>query len=384
MIIVQQVRTKKQQKEFLNFPLELYRGNPYFVPPLYGDEKKLFRKDYVYYDTSEAVYFNAYENGKMVGRISGILQFAANEKWGQKQVRFTRFDSIDSQEVANALFGAVEDWALSKGMDTVVGPLGFNDLEREGLLIEGFEELSTFEEQYNYEYYPRLVENCGYAKDVDWVERQLRVPAQIDEKLERVSTLMMKRYKLRYDDSKTTREFLKRYADKFFNVLDETYEKLYGTVPITEGAKKMLMSNFKLLIDKRFVGVIVDENDEVAAFGVCFPSIAEAVQPSGGKLTPAALVRLLKARNHPRVIDLGLIGVVPKFQSKAIASAMIYQTLMMMKNNHIEYAETNLNLEDNNNIQNQWKAFDARLHKRRRSYKKVLTQPGEEIAQPAE
>ncbi len=384
MIIVQQVRTKKQQKEFLNFPLELYRGNPYFVPPLYGDEKKLFRKDYVYYDTSEAVYFNAYENGKMVGRISGILQFAANEKWGQKQVRFTRFDSIDSQEVANALFGAVEDWALSKGMDTVVGPLGFNDLEREGLLIEGFEELSTFEEQYNYEYYPRLVENCGYAKDVDWVERQLRVPAQIDEKLERVSTLMMKRYKLRYDDSKTTREFLKRYADKFFNVLDETYETLYGTVPITEGAKKMLMSNFKLLIDKRFVGVIVDENDEVAAFGVCFPSIAEAVQPSGGKLTPAALVRLLKARNHPRVIDLGLIGVVPKFQSKAIASAMIYQTLMMMKNNHIEYAETNLNLEDNNNIQNQWKAFDARLHKRRRSYKKVLTQPGEEIAQPAE
>lgn len=384
MIIVQQVRTKKQQKEFLNFPLELYRGNPYFVPPLYGDEKKLFRKDYVYYDTSEAVYFNAYENGKMVGRISGILQFAANEKWGQKQVRFTRFDSIDSQEVANALFGAVEDWALSKGMDTVVGPLGFNDLEREGLLIEGFEELSTFEEQYNYEYYPRLVENCGYAKDVDWVERQLRVPAQIDEKLERVSTLMMKRYKLRYDDSKTTREFLKRYADKFFNVLDETYEKLYGTVPITEGAKKMLMSNFKLLIDKRFVGVIVDENDEVAAFGVCFPSIAEAVQPSGGKLTPAALVRLLKARNHPRVIDLGLIGVVPKFQSKAIASAMIYQTLMMMKNNHIEYAETNLNLEDNNNIQNQWKAFDARLHKRRRSYKKVLTQPGEEIAHPAE
>ena len=266
----------------------------------------------------------------------------------------------------------------------MVGPLGFNDLEREGLLIEGFEELSTFEEQYNYEYYPRLVENCGYAKDVDWVERQLRVPAQIDEKLERVSTLMMKRYKLRYDDSKTTREFLKRYADKFFNVLDETYEKLYGTVPITEGAKKMLMSNFKLLIDKRFVGVIVDENDEVAAFGVCFPSIAEAVQPSGGKLTPAALVRLLKARNHPRVIDLGLIGVVPKFQSKAIASAMIYQTLMMMKNNNIEYAETNLNLEDNNNIQNQWKAFDARLHKRRRSYKKVLTQPGEEIAQPAE
>ena len=160
MITVKEVQTKREQREFLNFPLDLYRGNPYFVPPLYGDEKKIFRKDYIYNDTCEAVYYNAYRDGKMVGRISGILQKAANEKYNEKRVRFTRFDAIDDQAVADALFGAVEAWAKARGMDTICGPLGFSDLEREGLLIEGFDQLSTFEEQYNAPYYQKLIENC--------------------------------------------------------------------------------------------------------------------------------------------------------------------------------------------------------------------------------
>ena len=151
MITVKAVKTKKEQKEFLDFPLKLYKNNPYYVPPLYSDEKKIFRSDYVYLDQSEAVYFNAYDDtGKIVGRISGILQRASNEKNNEKRVRFTRFDAVDDQRVADALFDAVEKWAKSKGMDTVCGPLGFSDLEREGLLIEGFNYLATFEEQYNY------------------------------------------------------------------------------------------------------------------------------------------------------------------------------------------------------------------------------------------
>ena len=152
-VIIREVRTKKEQKQFLEFPLKLYRDNPCFVPPLYGDEKKIFRKDYVYYDTCEAVYYNAYRDGRMVGRISGILQKVSNELRGEKRVRFTRFDTINDENVAKALFEAVENWALSRGMDTVCGPLGFSDLEREGLLVEGFEYLSTFEEQYNADYY---------------------------------------------------------------------------------------------------------------------------------------------------------------------------------------------------------------------------------------
>ena len=173
MIEIRKVKTKKEQRDFVNFPLKLYKNCEFFAPPLYVDEMKMFKKNYVYYDQSISVFFNAYENGKIVGRIQGILQKASNEKWGQKRVRFTRFDSIDNQEVANKLFEAIEDWAKENNMTEIVGPLGFSDLEREGLLIEGFDELSTFEEQYNYDYYQKLIENLGYQKEVDWVERKL-------------------------------------------------------------------------------------------------------------------------------------------------------------------------------------------------------------------
>ena len=166
-IIIKQVKTKKEQKEFLDFTLKLYKGNPYFVPPLYMDEKKIFSKNYVYNDQADSIFFNAYRNGKMVGKISGIIQHAANNKNNQKRVRFTRFDAINDQDVANSLFDAVTKWAKEKGMDTIVGPLGYSDMEREGLLIEGFDQLSTFEEQYNYDYYQSLIENYGFVKEVE-------------------------------------------------------------------------------------------------------------------------------------------------------------------------------------------------------------------------
>ena len=168
MVIVKQVKTRKEQRQFVNFPLELYKDCEFFVPCLYMDELAMFKKNYVYNDQSESIFFNAYIDGKIVGRIQGILQHASNNKWKQKRVRFTRFDSIDNQEVANALFNAIETWAKEKGMTEIVGPLGYSDLEREGLLIEGFDQLSTFEEQYNYPYYQKLIENLGYVKEVDW------------------------------------------------------------------------------------------------------------------------------------------------------------------------------------------------------------------------
>ena len=173
MIHIEEVKTRAQRRQFVQFPLKLYKGNACFVPPLYADEMKIFKKNYSYNEQAEAVYYLAYREKEVVGRISGILQRVANEKWKQKRVRFTRFDSINDQEVANALFGAVESWAKSKGMTEVVGPLGFSDLEREGLLIEGFDELATFEEQYNFDYYQKLIENLGYQKEVDWVEHKL-------------------------------------------------------------------------------------------------------------------------------------------------------------------------------------------------------------------
>ena len=372
MVELREVKTKKDIKDFIEFPLKLYKKCPYFVPPLYSDEKEMFKKDYFYYDQCKAIYYNAYKDGKMVGRIQGILQMAANEKWGQKRVRFSRFDSIDDEEVAFALFDKVTEWAKSFGMTEVVGPLGFSDLEREGLLIEGFDELSTFEEQYNYPYYQKLIENYGFTKEVDWVERQLRAPKEKDDRLERLSSLMMKRYNLHFGEAKNTNDFLDKYGDMFFEILDETYDKIYGTVPFTNSMKKKIMDGIRLIIDLRYVAVILDENEKVVCFGICFPSIAKAVQKSGGRLTIPAIFRLLRAIKHPKVIALGLIGVLPEYAMKGISSALIAKVMEMLSNGEVEYAETNLNLEDNLNIQNQWKAFDNRLHKRRRCFVKKI------------
>lgn len=372
MIEVKEALTKKQQKEFLEFPLKMYKNNPYFVPPLYGDEKKIFRSDFVYNDTCEAVYFNAYDGEKMVGRISGILQKAANAKNSERRVRFTRFDSIDDQAVADALFAAVEDWAISKGMDTVCGPLGFSDLEREGLLVEGFDQLSTFEEQYNAEYYGKLIENCGYEKEADWLESKIYLPEDDEGRLEKTADYIMKRYGLHFGEAKNTRDFIDRYGDAFFELLDVAYENIYGTVPFTPGMKKMMIDNFMLIIDLKHVAVILDENDRLVCLGICFPSIAKAVQKSQGRLTPAALVRLLSAIKKPKVIDLGLIAVDPQYANRGIGSCISAGLMRMLREDGIEYAETNLNLENNYAILNQWKRFRQVVHKRRRSYVKKL------------
>ncbi len=376
MLTVREVKTKKEQKEFIEFPLKLYKDNPYFVPPLYGDEKKMFRPDYLYYDTCEAVFYNAYRDERIVGRISGILQKASNEKTGEKRVRFTRFDAIDDQEVASALFGAVEDWARSKGMNEVVGPLGFSDLEREGLLVEGFDQLSTFEEQYNADYYPRLVEAAGYRKEVDWLESRLYAPEEDDGSLKKTTDFILKRYNLRFGEAKSVRDFIRRYADQFFALLDEAYKDLYGTVPFTEGMKKLIISNFLLIVDLKHVAVILDENGKVVCLGICFPSIAKAVQPSGGRLTPPALIRLLKAIKKPKVLDLGLIAVAPEYMNRGVSVAISAELLRMLREDGVEYAETNLNLETNHAIQNQWKRFRQVQHKRRRSYVKQLEEDG--------
>lgn len=371
-IIIKQVKTKKEQKDFLDFTLKLYKDNPYFAPPLYMDEKKIFSKNYVYNDQADSIFFNAYINGKIVGKISGIIQHAANTKNNQKRVRFTRFDAINDQNVANALFDAVTSWAKEKGMDTIVGPLGYSDMEREGLLIEGFDQISTFEEQYNYEYYQTLIENYGFVKEVDWNERKLYPPKVKDDRLKRISDKMMERYHLKFGKAKNTKDFIKKYANKFFDIVDETYADIYGSVPFTDNTRKMMISNFNLIIDMRHVYVIVDENDNVVCFGICFPSIGKALQKSQGHLTLPAIFRLLKAIKHPKVLDLGLIGVLPEYRRIGIGSALIAKVMEVLEKGDIEYCETNLNLEDNESIQNQWKAFDCVLHKRRRCFVKPI------------
>lgn len=378
MVDIIKVRSKNDQNEFLNFPLRLYKDCEYFVPPLWADEKKIFSKNYIYNDSCESEYFLAKRDGVTVGRISAILQMASNEKHGEKRVRFTRFDCIDDTEVSRALFSAVEDFAAEKDMDTVCGPLGFSDLEREGLLIEGFDRLSTYEEQYNYDYYPKLVEDSGYAKEVDWNESILRAPdPESIAQMKKMSDFVMNRYKLRIGKAKNVGDFINKYADGLFELIDIGYEGLYGTVPFTDGMKKMMIDNFKLIIDLKYVAAILDENDKIVCMGICFPSLARAVQRSRGHMTPAALVRLLGAIKHPKVLDLGLIAVHPEYLNRGITAIITAELMRMLAEDNIEYAETNLNLEDNFAIQNQWKRFPREIHKRRRAYVKKVTKAGD-------
>lgn len=374
MIEIKEVRTWRQKIQFLEFPNKLYKGNPFYVPPLFVDEVKIFSKNYIYYDSCEAVYYNAYLDGHMAGRISGILQKASNEKWGQKRVRFTRFDVIENFDVAKALFEAVEKWAASKGMEEVCGPLGFSDLEREGLLIDGFDQMSTFEEAYSYKYYADFIDRLGYAKEVDWTESQIRPTSDPEEfeNMRKMSEFVLKRYKLHFGQARNVKDFLNRYKDDLFEILDKSYDQIYGTVPFTDGMKKLMISNFNLIIDLDHVAVILDENEKVVCLGICFPSIAKAMQVAGGHLTPRALFRVLKAVRHPEVIDLGLIGVDPEYLNRGVSVCFAYELTKMLRQPGIKYADTNLNLEDNFAIKNMWKRFDEKENKRRRSYLKKI------------
>ena len=376
MIEVQEVKTKQQQRQFLNFALDLYKGNPYFVPPLYSDEKKMFGKDFVYNDSCEWTCFVAYKDGKIAGRIQAIIQKDANAKNKEKRCRFCRFDAIEDLEVSKALFAEAENWARSKGMDTMVGPLNFSDLEREGMLVDGFEEPSTFEQNYNFSYYKEHVEALGYAKEIDWTASRLYGPESQEamDELEQVVAFIFKRYKLHYGKAKSGPQLLKKYAQGIFDLLDTSYEGLYGTVPFTEGMRRLVLENFAMVINPKFTAVILDENEKIVCFGLSFPGLAPALVGTRGKYTPLTLMKLLYYIKNPNILDLCLVGVDPEYLNRGISGALSLSIMKMLRDNaRVKWADTNLNLENNYAILNQWRRFKSEECKRFRAYVKKLS-----------
>ena len=372
MVSIREVKTKKDAKLFVEFPLKLYRGCEYFVPPLYGDEMKLVLAG-GNAEIAESVFYLAERDGKVVGRIQGIMQKQFNEINGAKRIRFTRFDSINDTEVSRALFSALEAWGASLGMTELCGPLGYSDLDREGLLIEGFEEDSTFEEQYNYEYYAALCEDAGLSKEVDWLEFELRAPEKKNTMLKRVAERSLELNKLHVASTDMSKKaYIDKYKDGFFRCLEECYKHLYGVVPITEKMKNELIDQFLLIVKKEYLLFICDEQDNVVAFGLGFPGIGPAVRKSGGRLTLPTLIRLLKIIKKPKTIDLGLIAVLPEYQNAGLNAVLLDLLTDMLERGDAEKYETNLNLETNTAVMAQWKHFTARQHKRRRSYIKKL------------
>ena len=372
MLEVREVRTKKEQKDFVNFPVKLYEGNDYYVPLLYGGEFSIFKPDYPFNKVCDTICCIAYDDGKVVGRIQGIIQREANEKWDQKRVRFTRFDAIDDVKVSNALFAKVEEWAKAKGMKEFVGPLGYSDLEREGLLIEGFDEPQTFEEQYNYEYYQKLIEAYGFEKDVDWLEFQLYAPKERDERLVKISSMMLKKYGLRVYQASSIKELTDKYIDGIFNVLEQTYARLYGTMPLNDEIISNYVADFKLIVRPQDVIMILDSDDQIVGFALMFPAISDAVRRSMGHLTPGFLYQFLKTKKDPKVFDLGLIGILPQYESKGIATLIIGLVIDFLLESDTHHLETNLILENNFHMLNMLKHFEKRQNKRRRCFKKTI------------
>ena len=377
MTIVREVRGKRDIKEFIELPLRLYKNCPYFVPPLYGDEKRLLSSG-GNSDIAESVFFLAERDGRTVGRIQGIIQKQYNEIHGCKKLRFNRFDSIDDEEVSAALFEALENWGKDKGMDELCGPLGYSDLDREGLLVEGFEENSTFEEQYNFEYYGTLVEAAGFEKDIDWLEFELSSPEKRNPMLHRVAERSLELNKLHIADTGISKKkYIEKYRDGFFDCLEECYRHLYGTVPISKAAQDELISQFMLILNNEYIVFICDKDDRVVGFGLCFPSIGDALKKSGGKLTPTALCKLLSAVRSPKTIDLGLVAIRPEYQNAGLNAVILDAMLDILEKGKVEKCETNLNLETNTPVISQWKYFTARQHKRRRSYIKKIERENE-------
>ncbi len=378
MITVHEITGRKDLKEFMLFPNVLYKDNPYYVPDMLSSQVNDFLPDKnPAFEYCEAKCFLARKDGKIAGRIAAIYNTRANEKYKRNQMRFSHADYIDDDEVVDALFGAVENWALQKGCDDVHGPLGFSDLDREGLLVEGFERLSQFFVNYNAPYYPRQMERMGYAKDVDWVEFRITLPPKGVEdeglqKLNRLATAVERRMKLKVAPL-TNRNSIKPYVEKVFNLYNETYRILYGMVALTPGQVEKYVKEFLPIINARSTLILTNQNDDVVAFGVGAPSIALAQQKTGGRIFPFGWAHLLRAMNGKNdTWDMFLIAVHPDLQGKGVNAVILNRLLQQAISAGVRYAETGPELEENVDVQSQWRFFNAEQHKRRRAYIKSL------------
>lgn len=373
MIQIKEVKTKKDLKTFVDFPTKLYKGVTQYSYPFRSDEFTMFspKKNPCYKDC-EVVMYLAYKQGKVVGRVAGIIHKLYNKKVNEKRVRFTRFDCVNDVEVAKALLGAVEQWAVSKGMQIAHGPLGFSDLDSEGLIVEGFDERCTFEARYNFEYYKDLIEACGYTKDVDWIERKIYPPKQIDKRVDKLADYVAKRYNLKFAEQTIKKEYISKYKDGIFDVLDKAYGTLYGVVPYTEELKAQLLDQFLKFISLKYMFVITNEKDEVVCFGIGLPALNNAVYKSKGRMTLPALFRLLKALKKPRVVDFAIVGVRPDYENAGVGAMLVKYLNKRLIEEKVDYCETNLCLENNVKISRIWEYFDHKVHRRRRSYTKNL------------
>ncbi len=374
MVKVIEVKSKKELKQWVEFPNRLYKGVPCYVPFLKIDEIATFTKEEnPAFEYCDVKLFLAYKDNKIVGRIGGIINHASNKKWNQNRLRFTRFDFIDDYEVSKALFDAVVNFGKSQGYSEIIGPIGFHDLDHEGMLVEGFDELNMSITFYNYPYYIDHMEKLGLKKDIDWVEFKLKVPQDGNARIQKLNDFLQD--KLDFELVKyTDRKLLEKDAFAAFKVIDEAFSVLYGTVPLTDAVIQKTVKDNIPMINLKYVMTFKDKKGEIIGFALLVPSIAKALKKSNGKLLPFGVFRLLKAINCKNdTLEMFLVAIKPEYQKKGLPILLINEMMKICIENGVQYCETGPELETNKNIHSLWRNFeDVRQHKRRRCWIKEI------------
>ena len=375
-VTIKKVSTKRDLNRFISFNYELYKHNPYSVPDLYDDMLNTFNKQKnAAFEFCEAEYFLAYKDGKLAGRVAAIINRRANETWQKKEVRFGWIDFIDDTEVSEALIRAVEQWGKERGMTHIQGPLGFTDMDAEGMLIEGFDQLGTMATIYNYPYYPAHIERLGFRKDADWVEFKIYIPDAIPDKHRRISDLIQRKYNLKIKKYTSGKKIAQDYGQAIFELVNEAYQPLYGYSSLTQRQIDQYVKMYLPILDLRMVTLITDADDQLVAVGISMPSLARALQQSHGRLLPFGWFYLLKAlffKRRSHILDLLLVAVKPEYQNKGVNALLFSDLIPVYQQLGFEYAESNPELELNGKVQAQWDYFKTEQHKRRRAFVKEI------------
>ncbi len=366
--------TKSELKKYTEFGIDLYKDNPYYVPPLLKDDvETLSPGKNPAFDHCRAKSWMAFRDGKPVGRITGIINSLVNERSGRNDVRFGFTDFIDDNEVADTLFDTLARWGRDNGMTSIVGPMGFTDLDHEGMLTFGFEELGTMATIYNYPYYPRQMERMGFTPDAEWVEYRITVPDELPDQLARVGEIVKRKYGLRTIKYTSGKKIKEDYGVALFELINEAYDKLYGYSPLTPRQIQYYIDLYLPILKLENVCVIVDKADKLVGIGISMPSMSKALQKSKGRLFPTGWIHLLKAMyGHNDTVDLLLVAVSPEYQSKGVNALLFTDLLPVYIKNGYRWAESNPELADNENVQQQWKFFERRQHRRRVAFRRDI------------
>lgn len=372
-LMIREVLTPRDLKAFVEFPFKLYKDNPYWLPPLLEDEYNTLRRDKnPAFEHCQARYWLAERNGKVVGRIAAIYNPLHVEKWKQPYLRFGWLDMVDDPAVSEALFKTVEDWAREMNLTAVHGPLGFTDMDKEGMLIDGFEEMGTMPTIYNYPYYPREMDRLGYVKDVDWFEYQMEIPSEVAPEFDRGTALVLERHNLHMLNAKSKKELLP-YVPQLFGLIDSEYSHLYSTVPLTEAQVKVYTKQYFDFIDPDFVAMILDEHDTLVGFAIAMPSLSKALKKANGRLFPFGFLYLLSALRKNDRADLYLIAVRSDYQKKGAHLPMMTQIWHTTSKWGIHIVDACPELESNLAVRTLWKHFKSRQNRKRRCYIKHLS-----------